>query len=33
LTWCAELSDRDFMMGIAEHNLQEALAYLPTGDR
>lgn len=28
-----DFPDRDFMMGIAEHNLREALAFLPTDDR
>ncbi|MFD7056665.1 phosphotransferase family protein [Streptomyces mirabilis] len=27
-----DFPDRDFMMGIADHNLREALAFLPTGD-
>ncbi|MFF1838838.1 hypothetical protein ACFVXE_32310 [Streptomyces sp. NPDC058231] len=28
-----DFPDRDLMMGIAEHNLQEALAFLPSDDR
>ncbi|MEV6013400.1 hypothetical protein AB0M29_42450 [Streptomyces sp. NPDC051976] len=28
-----DFPDRDFMMGIAEHNLQEALAFLPSDNR
>ncbi|WP_327323135.1 aminoglycoside phosphotransferase family protein [Streptomyces sp. NBC_01210] len=28
-----DFPDRDFMRGIAEHNIQEALAFLPTDDR
>ncbi|MEU4495993.1 phosphotransferase [Streptomyces sp. NPDC023998] len=28
-----DFPDRDFMVGIAEHNLRQALAFLPTNDR